>query len=120
MRTPTTLVLEHPPLGLAVQRQGEEFELARRSARCPPLRCGAAVGRQNLVRSGGAFVDVVQPTEDRARADRPRHWPWAGCRRLQAERSMRPVLVVVGREFVEDRRQVLLVKYQHVVETLAT
>ena len=119
MRTPTTLVLEHPPLGLAVQRQGEEFELARRSARCPPLRV-VRLWDANLVRSGGAFVDVVQPTEDRARADRPRHWPWAGCRRLQAERSMRPVLVVVGREFVEDRRQVLLVKYQHVVETLAT
>src|SRR5437588_1007420 len=69
--------------------------------------------------SGSAFVDVVQTAQHRPRPDR------AGCRsqfqlgRLQPERAMRTLLVVVRDEFPKHRQQVALVEDDHVVETLS-
>jgi hypothetical protein len=69
--------------------------------------------------SGSAFVDVMQPVQDRARP----HWTCdrAGSylRCLQSERAMRPVLVVVGHEFAKHRQQVVLIQDNQVVEALA-
>src|SRR5207253_2185118 len=53
------------------------------------------------------------------RLNRPGHWPKQEFRGLQSKGSMRSLLVVVGHEFTQDRRQVLLVEHDHVIQTLA-
>src|SRR5437879_13223888 len=69
--------------------------------------------------SGRSFVDVVEPVQHRTRLDRASYWPWPRFRRLQLERSMRSLLVVVPHELIEDGRQVPRIKHDHVVEALA-
>src|SRR2546422_1409178 len=69
--------------------------------------------------SGRSFVDVVEPVQHRTRLDRASYWPWPRFRRLQLERSMRSLLVVVPHELIEDGRQMPLIKHDHVVEALA-
>ena len=69
--------------------------------------------------SSRSFVDVVEPVQHQTRLDRASYWPWPRFRRLQLERSMRSLLVVVPHELIEDGRQVPRIKHDHVVEALA-
>ena len=93
------------------------------------MGCGAAPlrmwlplcdGKTSIEYSGSPFVDVVQFVQDWARPDGASHRAQPRFRRLQSERSMRTVLVVVADEFAEHRRKVLLVHNDEMIQTLAT
>lgn len=63
------------------------------------LKLTDAVGRQNGVRSSRTSVGMMQSTQDRARDDSPGRLHGHGNWTLQAEAAMRPIAVVVSREF---------------------
>jgi hypothetical protein len=103
-------------LPIAVEIPTEAAQLGRTGA----LNFGDPVGRQNLPRRlGCAFVDVVQPVEDRVRPDRACHWPERRFRGLQSKGPMRSLLVVVRHELTQDSHEVLLVQNDDVVEALS-
>src|SRR5712691_1493428 len=51
-------------------------------------------GKTSMAYSGSPFIDVVRSVQDWARPDGASHRAQLRSRRLQSERSMRPVLVV--------------------------
>jgi|SRR5713101_7096395 len=63
----------------------------------------ALSGGKTSVGSGNSFVGVMQPVQHWPRVDRASYWSRSGLRRLQSERAMRAILVVVRHEFTEDR-----------------
>jgi hypothetical protein len=61
--------------------------------------------------SGSSFVRGVQSVQHWAGADRARNWSSSGFLRLQSERAMRTILLVVGNGFMEARRQVPFIEH---------
>jgi hypothetical protein len=79
-----------------------------------------AGGQKSESCSGGAFVDVVQASEDRPSDHLPVGRPMARDGGLQTDGSMGSVLVVVGHELGQHRSDMPLAQRQDVVQALAT
>ncbi len=85
-----------------------------------PLRCGPVGGQKSESCSGGAFVGVVQASEDRPSDHLPVGRPMPRDRGLQTDGSMGSVLVVIGHELGQHRSDMPLAQRQDVVQALAT
>jgi len=80
---------------------------------------GPGVGAENPVaRSRCAFVDVMQPAQHGAGSDGAGGATDRRGRRLQCQRAVRPLPVVVRRELGRHAAQARLVEDDHVVEAL--
>lgn len=86
--------------------------------RSGPTRRSSCRTAQPRPRSSGAVVHVMQPTKDRAGADRAGAWLRHGLRRLQVQAPMRAMGVVVGDVLAEHRAEVALVQDDEVVQAL--
>src|SRR6266540_6506878 len=69
--------------------------------------------------SRGPFVDVVEPVQHGMRSDDACGRTYLPLRRLQSERPMRPLLVVVLHELRQHGAKMLLVQDDDVVEALS-
>src|SRR5262245_42372071 len=80
---------------------------------CTP--CGVA---KSVARSSRPFVGVVQPAQNWPRSDRAGAGAETRYRRLEGERPVRTLQVVVADQRGQDRPEVPLVEDDHVIQTL--